>query len=199
MRSRELLGHVVGRGERRQREADLAVAARQRDLGDDELAGAEARPVRRRAALGREREAADRHEPGAGRAVGRAGDRAAGERAPGRGDRARSARARRPRAVRTRAERRERRAAAVGLLEAEPVLARPRARRRRPRSGRRRDRRATVSPTSTSRRRAARAADGALAAGAQLGARAGVERERAAGAAVVRTLIAASQSRTPPQ
>ena len=176
---RELLGHVVGRGERRQREADLAVAARQRDLGDHELTGAEARPVRRGAALGREGEAADRDQAGARRPVGRARDRAAGERAPGRGDLGEAPRARRLEPAHG-AERRQRRAAAIGLLEAEPVLARPRARRRRPRWDRPQDRRPRSARRAPPRRRAGRGGPRARS-GAQLGARLRVERERAAG------------------
>ena len=118
----ELLGDVVGRGEPGHGQADLAVAARQRHLGHDERAGAEARPVRRRAAVGGEREAADRHEPGAGRTGVLAGDRAARQLPPGGGD-GREA----PGAVglerSQRAERRHGGAAARGLLVTEPVLA----------------------------------------------------------------------------
>ena len=67
----ELLRHVVGRRQRGQREADVVAAARQRHLGDDQVGGVEARPVRRVAAVGREREPAERDQPGAGRPVGR--------------------------------------------------------------------------------------------------------------------------------
>ncbi len=118
----ELLGDVVGRGEPGHGQADLAVAARQRHLGHDERAGAEARPVRRRAAVGREREAADRHEPGAGRPGVLAGDRTARELPPGGGDGREALGAvglERPQ----RAERRHDGAAARGLLVTEPVLA----------------------------------------------------------------------------
>ena len=123
----ELLGDVVGRGERRHGERDLAVAARQRHLGHDERAGAEAGPVRRRAAVGREREAADRDEPGAGRPVVLARDRPAGERAPGGGHLARSARARSPRAASpSRARRRRRPRARAARSRTSPRRARAR-------------------------------------------------------------------------
>ena len=118
---RELLGHVVGRGERRDGQADLAVAARERDLRHDERAGAEAGPVRRRAAVGGEREAADRHEPGAGRPAVLTRDRAARELAPGCGDHGEAVGPARFEPAH-RAERGDRGAAARGLLVGEPVL-----------------------------------------------------------------------------
>ena len=61
-------------------------AARERDLGDDQVRGGEAGPVRRVAAVGGEGEPAERDQARAGRAVGRVGDRARGEPPPGRGE-----------------------------------------------------------------------------------------------------------------
>ena len=58
----DLLGHVVGRHQRGEREADVGAGARQRDLGHHQVAGREALPVARGAALGREGEAAHRHQ-----------------------------------------------------------------------------------------------------------------------------------------
>ena len=194
---RELLGHVVGRGERRQREADLAVAARQRDLGDDQLAGAEARPVRRGAALGREREAADRHE-----ARCRPGRRASRPpRAPASARQAAATSAKRPGPDAS-----SRRTAPSAASAAPP---RSGCSKQNQSSPGRRDAKATalgstaastttVRPTSTSSPLAARAADGALAAAAQLGARLGVERERVAGGRGAGA-HRANQSRSAPQ
>ena len=69
IRRDELVGHVVGRGEDAHREPHVAAAAGERQLGHDQVGGAEAAPVRRRRAVGREREAADGDQAGAGRAV----------------------------------------------------------------------------------------------------------------------------------
>ena len=135
--------------------------------------------MRRGAALGREREAADRDQARAGRPVGRARDRAAGERPPGRGDLGEAPGPGRLQPAH-RAERRQRRAAAVGLLEAEPVLARL-PRRERDRAGVDRGVDDDGQADEHLLAGAARAADGALAAAAQDGARLRVERERAAG------------------
>ena len=127
--------------------------------GTMQVGGAEAGPVRRGGAVGREREAADGDQPRAGRAVGRVGD---GRRRRARATRAATAReAVRPARLEPRdaAERGERRAVAVGLLEAEPGVARRAARRTRRRSGRPRGRRARVSAASDAARRSgARAA-----------------------------------------
>ena len=128
--------------------------------GHGELAGAEARPVRGGAAARREGEAADGDQPGAGRPVGRVGLGRARQAAPGGGERRRSGAGPAASSARDGAQRGERRRLAVGLLEAEPGVARARARRTPPRWGRRPAPRRTVRPASTPspRRRARRTA-----------------------------------------
>ena len=83
----------------------------------------EARPVRRAAAVGREREAADRDEPGAGGPSGASATAVAGELAPVRRDRPAKRPGPRASSRAHAAERGQRGAVAVGLLEAEPRLA----------------------------------------------------------------------------
>ena len=113
----ERLGVVVGGGDRGQRERHLLAAARQRDLGQVQRRGLEAGPRRRRAAIGSEGEAADRHRP---RVLAR---RVGQELAPARGDASEA-----PGAARVErggaTDRGQGEAVAVGVLEAEPVLAR---------------------------------------------------------------------------
>ena len=124
----QLLGGVVGRGQRRQRQAHARRPPRSTrrsvDLGDDQRRRREALPVRRRAAVGREREAAHRDRPAAVGPVARR------RRRPRAADSARqrsatlvealgAARLQRDRL----AQPGQRRAAAVGLLEREPRLA----------------------------------------------------------------------------
>ena len=174
----DLLGHVVGRDRRGEREADVGARPRQRDLRDHEVAGGEAVPVAGGPALGGEREAADRHEPGAGRPVGGVGLGRARQLAPRRGrvgEAPRPAGADRARA----AERAQGGAAAVRLLEAEPRLA---VAARRERDGARVDVRG--APGRSARQHLApappRADRGALAAREQLGPVGGRERERRA-------------------
>jgi hypothetical protein len=118
----QLLGDVVGRGQRGEGEPHVGAAAGQRQLRDHEVGGLEAGPVRRRAAVVGEREAADGHEPGAGRAVRRVGLGRARERAPG-GRGAREAIGAATLDPVHAAQRGECGARAVGLLEAEPRLA----------------------------------------------------------------------------
>ena len=119
---RELVGHVVGGGEDSEREPHVAAAAGERHLRDDQIGRLEARPVRRVAAVVGEREAADRHQAGAGGPVRRVGLGRSGQLPPRGG---RLLEAPRPAALdpADAAERGERGAAAVGLLEAEPGLA----------------------------------------------------------------------------
>ena len=119
----ELLGVVVGLRDGRERQAHVAAPARQRDAGHVQRRGRVALPVRRRAAVGGEGEASDGDRPAAARAVGRVADGPGGQRAP-------AARHRReavgPAGVqgRCRAQRGQRGPVAVGLLQAEPRLAR---------------------------------------------------------------------------
>ena len=122
----ELVGHVVGLGEDAHGEPDVAAAAGERQLGDDQVGGAEAAPVRRARAVGREGEAAQGDQAGAGRAVRDVADRGPGQPAPGGGDggEAVAAAALEPRDA---AERGDRGAVAVGLLQAGPgVVGAPR-------------------------------------------------------------------------
>ena len=83
---RELLGHVVGGGQGGEREPHVVAAAGERDLRHHQVGRREPRPVRRGSAVVGEREAADRHEAGAGRPVGRVGLRRARQLAPRGGD-----------------------------------------------------------------------------------------------------------------
>ena len=116
------LGHVVGGGEHGERQAHVVAAPRERELGHVQLAVGETGPVRGRAAVGREGEAADRHQPGARGAVGRVGHRAAGQVAPLRRGAREAPRTGRAHAAHA-TEAGQRGAVAVGLLEAEPRLA----------------------------------------------------------------------------
>ena len=137
-RARRPLEQLVGRRRRarRARRGQAHVArrgGRARPRGRCSDAGAKPAPVRRRAAVGREGEAADRDRARRrGGAVRRVGDaRRAASARHARATLARSARRPRRSQRAHAAERGERRAAAVGLLEAEPRLARRAARRRR--------------------------------------------------------------------
>ena len=139
----QVLGGVVGRGQRGERQrAPRRRARASATSGTCSDAGAKPAQCGARAAVGREREAADGHQPGAARAVGRRRTSASrGQRAPARARRAsKRSGAGAPRARAAQPERRERGAVAVGLLEAEPRLAGAPRRERRPRSGRRRAR-----------------------------------------------------------
>ena len=120
----ELVGEVVRRGEHGDGEPHVAPAAGDRHLRHGQLAGREARPVRRGATLGGEREAAHRDQPGAGRPVRRVGLGGAGQPPPGAGELGEPARAGRAQAG-DRADGGQRGSVAVGLLEAEPRLAGP--------------------------------------------------------------------------
>ena len=131
-------GSVVARREHRDGQPHVAPAPRERELGHDQAAGAKPAQCGAPAPPAANGEAADGHEPGARRPVGRVGDRPARELPPGvrhRGE-ARAAavvavapRRRGGRGVEPRdaAERGQRGAVAIGLLVAEPVvLGRPR-------------------------------------------------------------------------
>ena len=117
-----------GVAQRGDRQAHVAAAPRECDLRTCSEAGVKPSHCGLPAALRREGEAADRHEPGARRAVGRIGDRRRRERAPFARDGLEAAGPGGPEACRApgfahAAEGGERRAVAVGLLEAEPRLA----------------------------------------------------------------------------
>ena len=130
-RRARLLRQIVRTGKSRQRHPHLRASiaalaprrpARERDLGYDQRGRREAGPVRCAAALGRERKASHRDRPAAEQALGRIGHRGARQLAPAVGH---SLEAPRPRGAQLShfAQGRQRRPAAVGLLEHEPMLA----------------------------------------------------------------------------
>ncbi len=119
----QIIQRVVGSDLHVHRQGDPRTAPGQRDLGDDHRGRGEPLPSGRPASVSGKPEAPDRHEPGSGRPVQSVGQGIRGNRRPSPGNLTKPAGAScldRPHAP----DPRHRIPVAVGLLEAEPRLAR---------------------------------------------------------------------------